>query len=127
MGHGIGKPLHPLAGALHQRQGGNELRGHVGADLGGEGGEVVDRGGGEAQDRGGVGAAATQSGRDRDPLLDPHAQGGMVPAPRPQHPQRPGGEVLILDLRAEDLVALALGDVDQVGQRKRLKQRAEAM
>ncbi len=127
MGHRLGKSLHPLSGALDQRQGGDELSGHVGADLGGEGGEVVERPGGEAQDRGRVGAAATESGRDRDPLLDPHAQGRMVPAPGPQALQRPGGEVLALDPGAEDLVALALDDVDQVGQGKRLKQGAESV
>ena len=125
MGRGVGEALDPLAGALDQRQGGDELRGDVGADLGGEGGKVVDLAGGEAQDRRGVGAAAAQPGRDRDALLDPHLQRRMVPAPRPQARQRPRGEVLALDAGADDLVALSLGDLDRVGQRQRLEQRAE--
>ena len=125
VGRGVGQALHPLAGALDQRQGGDELRGDVGADLGGEGGKVVDLAGGEPQDRRGVGAAAAQPGGDRDSLLDPDPHRRMVPTPRPQARQRPGGEVLALDPGTDDLVALPLGDLDRVGQGQRLEQRAE--
>ncbi len=121
----VGEPLDPLSRSPDQRQRRDELRGDVGADLGGERRQVVDLAGSEAQDRRGVGAAAAQPGRDRDALLDLDPQRRVLPAARAQAGESAGGEVLAVDPGAEHLVALRLGDLDRVGEGERLEQGAE--
>src|SRR5680860_513006 len=64
-------------------------------------------------------------GGNRDPLLDLDSQRRPVPAALAQRCQRPGGEVLALDPRADDFVAAGPGDLERVGQGERLEQRAE--
>src|SRR4029077_18717446 len=117
--------LDSLAAPPYQRRPRDQLRGHVGTELGGEDLDVADRALRQPQHRGGVGAAAAEAGGDRDPLLDLDPQRRPVPAALAQRRQRSGGEVLALDPRADDLVAAGLGDLDRVGQGERLEQRAE--
>ena len=91
---GVGQPRDTLAGAAHERERGDQLRGDVGAELRGELLEVADLTRREAEDGGGVGAAAPEAGGDRDLLLDLDPQRRPRPAPGAQPGQRPLGEVL---------------------------------
>ena len=117
--------LDPLPRPAHQGERRVELRGHVGAKPHGDLLQIRDLAGRQAQHRGGVGAATAQPRRDRRPLLDLDPQRRSVPARLAQRRQRPRRQVLALDRRAMDLVALGLADLDQVRQRQRLEQRAE--
>ena len=78
---GVGQALDALAGAEYERERRDQLRGNVGAELGRELLEIADLAGREPEYRRGVGAAAAETGGDRDPLLDLDPQRRAAPAP----------------------------------------------
>ena len=84
MRDGVGQALDELAGAAHERERGDQLRGDVGAELRRELLEVADLTRREAEDGGGVGAAATEARGDRDLLIDLDPQRRPRPAPGAQ-------------------------------------------
>ena len=122
-----------LADPRHQAALGRELARDVGAErdrqLVQQAGIVVaGRGGGEPERRRGVGAAAAHAGGDGHALGDREPERRAVPAGRgAEGVQRAGGEVLAVDARADDVVAAALGGLEEelVGQRERLDERDE--